>query len=855
MKVRWFFYAFLVWNLGWQFPWRNFALDMSKFDPFSFDLPVSEIILEVKNHLSASNSLIIQAPPGAGKSTLLPLALLDEPWLEGKKIIMLEPRRLATKSIAQRMADMLEEEVGKTVGYRIRFESAISKETRLEVITEGILTRMMHQDNALEEVGLVIFDEFHERNLFSEVALALAREVQQVLRPDLRILLMSATIDAEQLSQLLGSQVIQSQGRQYPVEVHYLNEVDEYAIGEDTARQIIPLTKKHEGDFLVFLPGQGEIKKAEEILRRALPEDVIVPLYGQLSPTEQNKAILPHPSGKRKIVLSTDIAETSLTIEGVRVVVDSGFAKSNRFDARSGLSRLVLHRITKDSADQRSGRAGRLTAGHSYRLWTKAIQAQLAEYRTPELLEADLTSLVLDMKAWGKDDIRSMTWLTPPPAGTLALSEKVLEAIDAVEEGKLTDHGKEIHQLPVHPRIAHMLIYAKRMNQLALATDIAAVLEERDPLPADAGVDLNLRIDALRRFRDRGVSMSRIKKIEKVAAQYRRLFNIQPENKPADPWATGLLLAYAYPERIAAARPGNNAQFQLSNGKIAQMGHRDDLAHESWLAVAHVDAREGMGKIWMAAPLNPKDLAPMLKTKEVLEWDRKKGGLIAHAEIRIGAIILGTRPLQKFDKSLAKQAMVEAIQEEGQFLLDWNEDVMQLIYRVQSLKKWNPDQNWPEWSVEILCQTSPEWLEPYLENISKNEDFKKLDLSQILLHHLSFEQQQLLESLAPAKISVPSGSQIKLEYKEDGATPLLSVRLQELFGLLDTPKVNQGKMSVLIEMLSPGYKPVQLTQDLKSFWANGYFEVKKELKRRYPKHEWPEDPISAEAVRGVKKRS
>lgn len=827
---------------------------MPKFDPFSFDLPVSEIIPEVKKHLSASNSLIIQAPPGAGKSTLLPLALFEETWLAGKKIIMLEPRRLATKSIAQRMADMLGEDVGKTVGYRIRFESAISNQTRLEVITEGILTRMMHQDNALEEVGLVIFDEFHERNLFSEVALALAREVQQVLRPDLRILLMSATIDAEQLSQLLGSKVIQSQGRQYPVEINYLNEVDEYAIGEDTARQIIPLTKKHTGDFLVFLPGQGEIKKTEEILKRALPEDVIVPLFGQLSPSEQNRAILPHPSGKRKIVLSTDIAETSLTIEGVRVVVDSGFAKSNRFDARSGLSRLVLHRISKDSADQRSGRAGRLTAGHSYRLWSKATQAQLSEYRTPELLEADLTSLVLDMKAWGKEDIRSMTWLTPPPAGTLALSEKVLEAIDAVEAGKLTDHGKEIHQLPVHPRIAHMLIYAKRMNQLALATDIAAVLEERDPLPADAGVDLNLRIDALRKFRDRGVSMSRIKKIEKVAAQYRRLFNIQPENKPADPWATGLLLAYAYPERIAAARPGNNAQFQLSNGKIAQIGHRDDLAHESWLAVAHVDAREGMGKIWMAAPLNPKDLAPMLKTKEVLEWDRKKGGLIAHSEIRIGAIILGTRPLQKFDKSLAKQAILEAIQEEGQFLLDWNEEVLQLIFRVQSLKKWNPEQNWPDWSVETLCQSSPEWLEPYLENISKNEDFKKLDLSQILLHSLSFEQQQLLESLAPSKITVPSGSQIRLEYKEEGVTPLLSVRLQELFGLLDTPKVNQGKVAVLIEMLSPGYKPMQLTQDLKSFWANGYFEVKKELKRRYPKHEWPEDPISAEAVRGVKKR-
>lgn len=828
---------------------------MSEFNPFSFDLPVAEIIPQVKNHLSTENSLIIQAPPGAGKSTLLPLALLKESWLEGKKIIMLEPRRLATKSIAQRMANMLGEDLGQTVGYRIRFESAISDKTRLEVITEGILTRMMHSDNALENVGLVIFDEFHERNLHSEVALALCREVQQVLRPDLRILLMSATIDAEQLSGLLGAKVIQSEGRQYPVEVNYLSEIDEYSIGEDAARQIIPLAKKHSGDFLVFLPGQGEIKKAEEILRRALPGDLVVPLYGQLSPSEQNRAILPHPSGKRKIVLSTDIAETSLTIEGVKVVVDSGFAKSNRFDPRSGLSRLVLHRISKDSADQRSGRAGRLTAGHSYRLWTKATQAQLAEYRIPELLEADLTALVLDMKAWGKREIRSMTWLTPPPAGTLALAEKTLEAIDAIADGNLTDHGKEIHQVPCHPRIAHMLIFAKRLNQLGLATDIAAILEERDPLPADSGVDLNLRIEALRRFRSRGVNMARIKKIEKIAAQYRRMFSVQPENNSVDPWQTGLLLAYAYPERIAAARPGNNAQFQLSNGKIAQIGHRDDLAHESWLAVAHVDAREGMGKIWLAAPLNPKDLAPMLKTREVLEWDRKKGGLIAHSEIRIGAIILGKRPLQKFDKSMAKEAILEAIAEEGELLLDFNEEVEQLIYRLQFLKKWNPDQDWPNWTVVSLCETAKDWLDPYLNNISKNEDLKKLDLIQILIHSLTFEQQQLLDELAPNKISVPSGSQIAIEYKSEGETPLLSVRLQELFGLLETPKVNKGKVPVLIEMLSPGYKPVQLTQDLKSFWANGYFEVKKELKRRYPKHEWPEDPISAEAVRGVKRRN
>jgi ATP-dependent helicase HrpB len=827
---------------------------MSQFDPFTFDLPVAEIISQVKTHLQQSSSLIIQAPPGAGKSTLLPLALLNEPWLQGKRIIMLEPRRLATKSIAQRMASMINEDTGETVGYRIRFESAISSHTRLEVITEGILTRMMHSDNELNDVGLVIFDEFHERNLYSEVALALCREIQQVLRPDLRILLMSATIDTEQLSGLLSADVIQSKGRQYPVEVNYLQEADEYAIGEDTARQIIPLTKQHDGDFLVFLPGQGEIKKAEEILRRALPDDIVVPLYGQLSPSEQNKAILPHPSGKRKIVLSTDIAETSLTIEGVKVVVDSGYAKSNRFDARSGLSRLVLHRISKDSADQRSGRAGRLTSGHSYRLWSKATQAQLAEYRVPELMEADLTGLVLDMKAWGKEDIRSMTWLTPPPAGNLALAEKILEAIDALTDGILTAHGREIHQVPCHPRIAHMLLYAKKVNQLGLATDIAAVLEERDPLPADSGVDLNLRIEALRRFRSRGASIARIKKIEKIAAQYRRMFSIDPTNDPVDPWQTGLLLAYAYPERIAAARPGNNAQFQLANGKIAQIGHRDDLAHESWLAVAHVDAREGMGKIWLAAPINPKDLAPMLKTKEVLKWDRKKGGLQAHSEIRIGSIVLGTRPLAKYPVGDVTEAILQAIREEGELLLDFNEEVEQFLLRIQSLKIWNPNQDWPEWSIASLCEKPETWIAPYLQNITKNEDFKKLNLVQILSSSLEFELQKLLERLAPASIEVPSGSKIKLQYRSDGQAPLLSVRLQELFGLLETPRINEGRIPVLIEMLSPGYKPVQLTQDLKSFWANGYFEVKKELKRRYPKHEWPEDPISAEAVRGVKRK-
>lgn len=824
------------------------------FDFTSFDLPVAEIITEVKTHFLTENNLIIQAPPGAGKSTLLPLAILDEPWLKGKKILMLEPRRLATRSIAERMATMIGEKAGETVGYRIRFDSAISNSTRLEVITEGILTRMLHSDNALEEVGLVIFDEFHERNLHADVGLALCREVQEVLRPDLRILLMSATIDTEELAKLLGSKVIQSEGRQYPVEVNYLNEVDSYSLGEDTARQLIPLAKKEKGDFLVFLPGQGEIKKAQEVLKRALPNIEVLPLYGQLPQGAQQRAILPSKEGKQKIVLSTDIAETSLTIEGISVVVDSGYAKSSKFDPRTGLSRLVLHRISLDSANQRSGRAGRLSAGKSYRLWDKATQARLDEFRTPELMETDLTGMVLDMKSWGKADIASMTWLSPPPKAALHYSEATLESLDALEEGVLTPHGKEIHKLPCHPRIAHLLLYAEEHDLLALATDVAAILEERDPLPKEAGVDLNLRIEALRRYRAYGVAIPRIKKIDKVAEIYRRMFRVDPENGVFDPWQTGILLAYAYPERIASARPGNNAQFQLANGNIAQIGHKDDLAYESWLAVAQVDAREGLGKIWLAAPLNPKDLAPMLKSKEIIRWDRKKGGLVAQSEIRIGAIILGSRPLKEYDSVLGQTAIIEAIQEEGEFLLPWTDKVTQLIRRVQAVKTWNSDESWPDWSMQTLSLSAGEWLLPYLNGITKNDDFLKLDLYSILFHSLSLDQQKSLEELTPQSIEVPSGSKIQINYRKDGDVPLLSVRLQEIFGMLSTPRVNGGKVDLLIELLSPGFKAVQLTQDLKSFWENGYFEVRKELRRRYPKHEWPENPLEAQAIRGVKRK-
>lgn len=640
--------------------------------PFNYkntQLPVAEIIPEVQQKLKQHSTVIIGAPPGAGKSTLLPLCLFEESFLAGKKIIMLEPRRLAARSIAMRMAELLNEEVGQTVGYRIRFENRVSAQTKIEVVTEGILTRMLQSDNALEQVGLVIFDEFHERNLQADLALALCREAQQVLRSDLRIMIMSATLNIPQLQNLLSAPVIESKGRQYPVEVIHTNDADEYLLPELVAQTIARAVKEHDGDVLAFLSGEGEIRKCEEILKtqllnlkseRVTSSSVILsgvegsrstisihPLYGMLPHSEQYAAIMPNNQGKRKIVLATSIAETSLTIEGISIVVDSGFGRRSRFDPASGLSRLETLRISKDAADQRAGRAGRLSAGVCYRMWTKATHERMAEHRIPEIMEADLCTLVLELSKWGTEDINNMCWLTLPPKNNLLQAYDTLQQIGAIEsvtenaksnmslravpqssiilsgvegraEGnrndyqnnevtrfKITEHGKQVHQLACHPRIAHMLLLAETQAMKTLGCDIAGILEERDPLPKDSGIDLNLRIETLRRSRSNNAFTNKFKRIEKNAASYRKLLNLEIDNSFVDAYETGLLLAYAYPERIASAKPGNNAQFQLANGKIAAAGHKDDLAHEAWLAVANMDLRDGLGKIFMAAPLNP----------------------------------------------------------------------------------------------------------------------------------------------------------------------------------------------------------------------------------------------------------
>ena len=824
------------------------------FDPSHIDLPVVSIIPEICKELSVKNTLLVSAPPGAGKSTIIPLALLAEPWVDTGKIIVLEPRRLAARAIAERLASLLGEEVGETVGYRIRFENRIGKNTRIEVVTEGILTRMLQSDNTLEGVALVIFDEFHERSIFADVALALCREAQQVLRPDLRILVMSATLNLPELSGLLQTSVVECSGRQYPVTINYAGGNDVRMIPELTAQVVVKALRETKGDILVFLPGKGEIKKCETILKQENNGCLVYSLYGMLEQGKQRTAILPDQQGRRKIILATSIAETSLTIEGVGVVVDCGYGRTSRFDPRSGLSRLETIQITKDVADQRAGRAGRLGPGVCYRMWTQATHLQLADHRVPEILETDLADLVLDLAQWGVMDASQLTWLTPPPKGALGQASELLHQLEALENGRITSHGKALHRLSCHPRIAHMLIQATDHNLLSLATDLAAILEERDPLPPETGIDINLRIEALRSQR-KGQRLSKpMKKIEKVAASYRSLMKCEVCNDPFDQYETGLLLVYAYPERIACARVGNNAQFQLSNGSIAMAGHKDDLAHQPWLAVAHLNAREGMGKIFLASPLNPTDLAPLVKQREVVTWDTHKGGLIAVSELRIGSIVLQSKPLPSPDAKHLKKAISEAIQKEGERLLDFSDAVTQWQNRVMSLRKWNPGEGWPDVSTRTLIMTNEEWLTPYLNGIRKPEDLKRIDLVNALHYSLTPDQQHLLDKLAPSKIKVPSGSAISIEYLPTGAPPVLAVRLQEVFGLADTPMFNNGKTAVVMHLLSPGFKPVQVTSDLRSFWDNTYFEVKKELRRRYPKHAWPDDPWTEAAVRGVKKK-
>ena len=826
-------------------------------------LPASEIAEDVNEALGKNNTLVITAPPGAGKSTLLPLTILSGEILcneiEQGKILMLEPRRLAARQIAERMASIIDEPVGKTVGYRVRFDNKISNDTRIEVLTEGILTRMLVSDPTLESVSTIIFDEFHERSINSDLALALSLQAQGIIRPDLRIVIMSATIDASGICQALHAPLIESKGRMYPVEICYediTNYKNSYGY-EDcavaTAAIIAKAHHAHEGDILAFLPGQGEIQRCLEILGDSLAPTTIYPLYGNLTPELQRKAIAPSKEGERKVVLATPIAETSLTIEGVRIVIDSGLYKKLVFDTNTGLSHLETARISQDMATQRMGRAGRVAEGICYRLWPKTSEHLMAERRTPEIEEVDLSGMVLDIASFGESDVESLPWLTMPPKANVMAAKELLQALGAIETN-ITSLGRKMELLPCHPRIARMILSAKGKSQQALACDIAALLEEKDPLAESGECDITLRLSILRSNRRKN-TLGRWVRIAQIAKEYNRLVHAAEDNSPVDGEEAGLLLAYAFPERIAKAMD-NIGGFKLANGNKVSIDHNDPMSARPWIAIASLYA--GNGRVFLAAPLNIDQLSEMMKTRERIEWDSRQGMVVMQQERHIGKIVIDCKPIQNADKELIISIICEAIKKEGLSMLDWNEQVQRLQRRVAKVSEWHSELDIPYLSTEHLIQTAQDWLPFYLEENGRvktsTTELKKLKLSDILWNSIPYELQQEIDRIAPTHIEVPTGSHIRIDYRQGAEAPVLSVRLQECFGMASTPCVNDGKQPLLMELLSPGFKPVQLTQDLLNFWQNTYFEVRKELKRRYPKHYWPENPLEAEAVRGVKRK-
>ncbi|MBD3627484.1 ATP-dependent helicase HrpB [Cyclobacterium sp.] len=817
-------------------------------------LPILEVIPDLKQHLQQNPTLLLHAPPGAGKSTLLPLTLLDEDWLGDKKILMLEPRKLAAKSIAQRMAHLLGETPGQRIGYRVRFDSCVGEKTKIEVITEGILTRMMQQDNAVENVGLVIFDEFHERSIHADLGLALCREVQQILRPDLKLLIMSATLDSEVLAAQLDCPLVASKGKEFPVTIHYRPGTDLFNLPDNIREVIGEAMAAHPGDMLAFLPGQGEIKKTAAMVKARFPGLAVYTLYGQMAFGRQQAALLPDPEGRRKIVLATAIAETSLTIEGIQIVVDGGFMRTVTFNPNSGLNRLTTLPLTQDTATQRAGRAGRIGPGHCYRLWSKASQEKLLPFRQPEILETDLASLALELHKWGINDYQHLQWISPPPQGHWQQAVSSLEHLGAIENGRITPHGLALHAIPAHPRIAHLLVYSQEIGQESLATDLAALLEEKDPLPPSLGLDINLRIEGLRRYRQSSGKQKAFSKIEKVAQAYRRILGAPVSNEPVDPYMTGILLAQAFPERIASARPGNQAHFHLANGKIAAMDRKDDLAREPWIAIAQLHEGTGVGKIFLASVLSPQDLKPMIKIKPRIYWDEQEEMVLAVEEWKIGQILLQKKRIASPDKTEVMQAILEMLKNYGKKWLKFDDKVEQWQNRILSLRVWNGPDYWPDVSTTQLLKTVDSWLAPYLREVKSGQELSRLPLEEILQNSLSYTQQQELNKLAPEKIQLPSGSSARVSYFSSGEPPVLAARLQELFGWSHTPRINENKTPLLVHLLSPGFKPVQVTRDLENFWNQTYHEVKKELKRRYPKHHWPDDPWKAQAVSGVKRR-
>jgi len=833
-------------------------------------LPILEALPALRAALSAGPAAVLEAPPGAGKSTVVPLALLDAAWLGGRKIVMLEPRRLAARAVAARLAATLGEPVGRRVGYRMRLDTRVGRETRIEVVTEGILARLLEADPALEDTGLVIFDEFHERSLAADLGLALTRDVQQNLRPELRLLVMSATLDGTAVARLLGGAPrITSAGRQYPVEVRYARRDPEH-LEREVANTVRRALAESPGDALVFLPGAAEIRRVEQNLTggELPPGTLVLPLLGELAPEAQDRALVPDPAGRRKVVLATSIAETSLTIEGVRIVVDAGLARRSRFDVGSGMSRLETLPVSLAAAEQRRGRAGRLAPGVCYRVYTEAAERRLPAASTPEVLEADLAPLALDLAAWGTE-AGALGWLDPPPAAHLAQAQQLLVALGALDAtGRILPAGRRMTRLGVHPRLARMLLAARGRAATELACRLAALLGERDlarSRPGERDADLTKRLELLAGGSVAGLEPDRgaVGRARRLATLFERDLAALGPDAPADAAATdvadaGLLLALAYPDRIGRRR-GDSGRYLLANGRGAAFAGPDALARQELLVVADLDAGEREARIHLAAPVTLalvlEHFAAEIAVVDRVEWDRREAAVVARRERRLHALVLEELPLKGARPADEAAAMLTGIAELGLAALPWTPAATGLRARVAFLRQVLPPAEaarWPDWSDAALAATLDDWLAPYLEGITRRDHLARLDLAAILRARLSYADGQALDELAPTHLAVPSGSRVPIDYALD--PPRIAVRLQEMFGLAETPKVAGGRVRLAIELLSPARRPVQLTRDLESFWARGYAEVKKELKGRYPRHYWPDDPRIAQPTARVRPR-
>lgn len=832
------------------------------------NLPIDNILSALKRALAAADALVLQAPPGAGKTTRVPLALLEEPWLAGKSIVMLEPRRLAAGNAARFMAAQLGEGVGETVGYAVRFERRISRKTRIEVVTEGILTRRLQTDPALEGVGLIIFDEFHERNLHSDLALALCRDAQQGLRPDLKLLVMSATLDAAPVARLLGNApLLASEGRRYPVEIRYLTLDPDGPAAEFTAAAVQRALRETEGDVLVFLPGAGEIRRCQHLLAPVAAAGLILlqPLYGDLPYAEQERAILPGP--RRKVVLATNIAETSLTIEGVRIVVDSGLMRQSRFNVGAGISRLETTRVSKASADQRAGRAGRLGPGICYRLWSEGLHGSLLPFTPPEIRSADLTPLALELANWGVADAATLAWLDPPPTGALAGARQLLQVLGALDApGRITELGKAMASLPVHPRLARLLVAARQSEDASLGCDVAALLSERDIFrlarpahPADS--DLIDRLEALNAWRHRGrapaeVEASACAAVHRVARHLRKFVGAGTAETKETPMAARLarLLAPAFADRLAQEREPGSGRYLLAGGQGGKLSSRTAVRGRKWLLALEIEGGKLAEGLIHRASAIPAEVLEEITAD--IPWRREAGWegerATAREVRRLGELVLASRPVAATAEEVAGM-LLQLLRREGVELLHWHPVARQFAARVRFLAAALPGEEWPDFSFSHLLADAENWLPPFLGTARSRLDLTRLDPLPALQARLGWDRQRRLDQLAPTHLSVPSGSRIPLDYAQEGP-PVLPVKLQELFGLAETPRLAGGRVAVLLHLLSPARRPIQVTSDLQSFWNDIYPEVKKELKGRYPKHPWPDDPWSAVPTARVKKR-